>query len=274
MMKYNLLYTLALLLLFACEEIPPIIEPGGGGSDTTVQRRVLVEELTGERCVNCPAGHQALESLKQLYGDRLVIVSIHAGFFAVPYPQSDAGLANPEGNAVLNYLGAPLGYPAAVVNRRLFAGEERLAVGQAQWPGYINDVLKEAPVVEVDIATNYLAPTRNLQATVTLTPLAVRPEGDLLLSVFLVEDKVRDPQETPTGVDPDYEHRHVFRASLSLILGNRLAQAWEVGEPIRFDYNVFLPDNWVGENSSLVAFVHRDGDDKEVLQVNEEKLVP
>src|SRR5436190_11644271 len=46
-------------------------------------KKVLVEDYTGHTCGNCPAGGVLLnDSLKTKYGDDIVVVSVHAGYFA------------------------------------------------------------------------------------------------------------------------------------------------------------------------------------------------
>jgi len=65
--------------LMACQErrdIQPVV-PGG-------DRIVLLEEFTGKGCTNCPKGSREIENLLAIYDSNLVVVSIHAGFFANP----------------------------------------------------------------------------------------------------------------------------------------------------------------------------------------------
>ena len=38
--------------------------------DVTVMRRVLIEDFTGQRCVNCPTATQTISDLQQAYGSR------------------------------------------------------------------------------------------------------------------------------------------------------------------------------------------------------------
>ena len=46
----------------------------------TVQRNVLIEDFTGQRCIFCPAATEAIAQLQARYGDdKLIAVAIHAG---------------------------------------------------------------------------------------------------------------------------------------------------------------------------------------------------
>ena len=47
------------------------------------ERRVLLEDFTGQKCRNCPKAHREISSLKEVYGDNLIAVSIHAGGYAL-----------------------------------------------------------------------------------------------------------------------------------------------------------------------------------------------
>ncbi|MBK7873121.1 MAG: Omp28-related outer membrane protein [Saprospiraceae bacterium] len=217
------------LWLLSCEEIPPIIspiDPNPGGGE--VQRSILVEEYTGVRCVNCPAGSEALQALINIYGERLVVVSFHAGFFAPPYPESKFDLRTPDGDNLLNFLGSPLGYPAAVVNRRLFDGEPRLQLGQSQWPGYIAQEIAIAPKVKIELQRNYNDANRQLTLNVNLEVLENLDATDVRLSVALTEDDIEDVQLTPAGKQTDYKHKHVLRDMLSNFDGNPLTESLNV----------------------------------------------
>lgn len=281
-MKKCLLYSLmaALALAFsACEEIPPVLNPNMGGNTggptdlENQQRQVLIEEFTGVRCVNCPAGAQAILSLRNIHGDRLIPVSIHAGFFAQPYTQSIENYATPDANAIQSYLGEPLGYPTAVVNRQQFAGEATLQVGQGSWAGYVADELTQAPRIKLAATHTYDPITRQLSGTLALHPQENITESDVRYTILLVQDHIQDYQLTPQGVNPVYDHRHVFRAALTSTSGTQIPEALNEGQVLSKNFSYTLPTNWLAENCYLVLFAHLNGDSKEVLQAIEVKVI-
>lgn len=261
------------LWLLSCEEIPPVlnpVDPNPGSGE--VQRSVLVEEYTGVRCVNCPAGSEALQALINVYGDRLAVVSFHAGFFAPPYAESKYDFRTPDGNNLLNFLGSPLGYPAAVVNRRLFEGEPRLQLGQSQWPGYIAQEIAIAPKIKIDLQRNYNDVNRQIDLSVNLQILENLDATDVRLSVALTEDDIEDVQLTPAGKQADYKHKHVLRAMLSNFDGNPLTESLTVGSKIAKSFSYTLPAEWRADKCKLIVFVHVGGDKKDVLQVAQVKV--
>lgn len=267
------LFAICYLLLNNCTEIPPDINPidpnPGSGN---VQRSVLVEEYTGVRCVNCPAGSEALQALSNIYGDRLAIISLHAGFFAPPYAESKYDFRTPDGDNLLNYLGSPLGYPAAVVDRRLFDGEARLQLGQSQWAGYIAQEIAEVPKVKIELQQNYNDTNRQLDLTVNLQILESLEDKDVRLSVALTEDDIEDVQLTPTGKQADYKHKHVLRAMLSNFDGNPLSESLTSNIKVARNFTYTLPAEWNADHCKLIAFVHLGGDKKDILQVAQVKL--
>lgn len=277
--RLPLLYILLAFALWSCEEISPIISPvmevenvcSEPASLGTQARQVLIEEFTGVRCVNCPAGSQALQELKEQYGERLVAVSIHAGSFSPPYPDSYDTLRTPTGESILSFLGEPLGYPTAVINRKRFPGGFNLQLGRNVWPGAIAQELETPPVVQLDINPLYNSENRLLEACVTVELLEDLSGQEVFLSVFLAEDKVVDLQLTPgsSTPDPNYVHKHVFRASLTNFAGNLLQGELSSGTLLQRSFAIELLDKWKSEDCSLVAFVHVGGDTKEVLQAQE-----
>ncbi len=55
--------------------------------NSTPPKKVLAEDYTGMLCGNCPyAGTKLNDTIRPGYGDRLIVISVHAGFFAAPCP--------------------------------------------------------------------------------------------------------------------------------------------------------------------------------------------
>ncbi len=255
----QIIFFLSLIIWAACSEISPIVPSLG-------DKKVLVEEFTGVRCVNCPAGAAELENLKSIYGDRLVVVSIHAGDFAPPYSDSKYDFRTTEGTALEAWLGVPLGYPTAVVNRKKFDGQRSVQVTKANWAGLIADESKTVSLLNLVINKKYIKDSRDLTMTVTLIPTEKLPD-DLRLSVLLTENDVVDQQETPQGKKSDYNHKHVLRRIIS---GD--AKGVVLNGALSWTGNFKVPTTWVAEKCQLVVVAHRGGDIKDVLQVSEVKL--
>ena len=103
------------------------------------RRAVLLEEFTGQMCTNCPEAQRRISSMKEQYGDQLVVVGIHAGNFGLA--ESDygsLGLMQPEGDEYATRWNIE-SYPAGVIDRT--SG----VLNAPDWAAYVrNEVTKEA----------------------------------------------------------------------------------------------------------------------------------
>ena len=279
--KYLSISFLALFVLlgFACEEVAPILNPtdgttGGGGPVSTQQRQVVIEEFTGVRCVNCPAASEAIAALVGVYGERLVPVAIHAGFFAVPYPESaDAGLETSTGGAILTFLGEPLGFPTAVVNRRNFDGEENRQVVQNTWAGYIAEELAQDPTVRIDLNSAYNDATGNVDIEADLYIDENIDFEDVRLTVYITESNITATQLTPAGVDEDYKHKHAFRTVVTATEGDIINESLTAGSVITRNLSVTLDPSWVAAECDIVAIVHQGGAVLDVIQAHQVPVI-
>ena len=274
-MKNKFFIYLVLLVGFsACQEIPPLV----GISDDTIdptedqQKKVLVEEYTGVQCVNCPEGAAIIKGLKQQYSSRLIPIAVHAGDFAFPISESNQILFTGQTNAFMNFVGAPLFYPAAAVNRIQFDGQTGIIIGKDDWPAKVAEQLNEELMVEVYLTATYDVSDRSASVTVDLNPLASLNYDDLILTVVLLEDDINEAQVTPSGVDVDYVQEHVLRDFFTPTSGESI-DPLVVGASISRDYSLTVSNDFVAEHCQIVAFLSRGGADKEVFQVNAEYLV-
>ena len=268
-----------LLFFLACSEVPPVVtpaQPGGNtGGNTSVddqKRQVLIEEFTGIRCVNCPAGSAAIEDLLTIHGDQLVAISLHAGFFSSPpHPNTSDDFITSAGDQILSFLGEPIGYPTAVVDRTPLNGE--LQQGLGDWAGSIATALQQEPQVKIDLQTEFSDAGRELGIEVTLFGQDnLTDGGNLSLTVLLVESGIADPQTTPDGVQDDYVHKHVLREAVTNPIGDPLSDPLTAGTQQTHSFELELDGRYDATKTAVVAFVHRTEGSKEVLQAMQTKI--
>jgi len=272
--KVAVFLALGALLLWGCNEEPlrvTLIQP------EPADRNILVEEFTGVRCVNCPQGTDEILNLQAIYGKNVVAVAIHAGFFAQRYPDSKFDFKIPQGTAIEEWLGAPLGYPAAVINRTLFPGEQSKQLPRQSWAGHIANELSKQPAVRITVQTNFDISTRELEAKVLIVA-EQNINHPTRLSIMLTEDNIIDPQAdvaAPGGKTVDYLHKHVLREMLTNFDGNPLAENMQRGQVIERNFKYTIPQSelpwWKVEDMHLLAFVTAAGGGSpgEVLNVEE-----
>ena len=85
MCRITILLLSLLPLLFSCDYIDEnerfiVVDSHFEQPDTeSVVKNVLLEDFTGQRCVNCPRGSEVIEQLQEAYPERLIAVGIHGG---------------------------------------------------------------------------------------------------------------------------------------------------------------------------------------------------
>ena len=236
--------------LFSCDNIAEddrlVYEPL-----PEVKRSVLIEDFTGQRCVNCPNAAEEIHSLQQEYGDSVVIaVGIHGGPMAVkpnPARPNVVGLATDLGDAYNDYWKVEQ-WPMGMVNR---SG----VCAYTDWKARVREELqKTAPV---DIVVGNYKPDENGSITVFASLTGVRGRTTGKLQIWIVEDNIKAIQLMPDGsANQDYVHQHVFRGAVNGDWGEDIAVDEGGVTTVFRDYD--LPDDWNRENLSLVAFVYND----------------
>lgn len=258
-------------LLLSCEEVPVRLpsapDPGGG----VYTQNVLIEEYTGVRCQNCPAGAQLLEELKRIHGDRLVILSIHGGFFAQPANlENKFRLDNAFGAALIRLFNEPLGYPSAMISRKIFDGQSSRFLGGGFWAGYIDEEKNKDPLIGMALKIVSDFNQRKLQIKVLTEALSDQSQS-LSLSIVVTEDNIRDAQLTPTGVDTNYIHRHVMRSFITSISGDPIG-ILPVNVIKTFEYASGYSEEWKTGDLRVIAFIHEPAPAFRVVQVVEGKI--
>jgi len=253
------------------EPVNPIEEVIPPPEETNQQKVVLLEEFTGVRCPNCPAGSELAEELASQYEGQVIIVSIHSGVFSIPYPNAE-NFKSADGIEIENLLGKAAAYPSAAINRKLFEGENRPIIPSTKWNNYIKAELDEPALAYLNLNTvNY--ETGNLQLT-TSVQFFEKLESTIKLSVMLIEDDIVSPQDVDGTKVDNYVHKHVLRAMLSPFNGTLIGLSANPDSTYQnsFTFNEFA-SNWDENNMSIVAFLHGSGNDLSVLQATTVPLI-
>ena len=260
---------LAAALFYGCEEMPIQIPELSVG-----ERKVLVEELTGVRCPNCPDGTATLTALGAQLGDNLVVVSIHAApGYDAPYPENKYDFRTPDGTAMANFIGQASFFPTASIDRRIVPPETEPYLPRQIWPGVIAEELDKSPVVGIFMESDFDAVSRRLDITVKLAPNQTL-SGEHRLTVLITQDSIQDVQKYGLQIVPDYYHRHVLRDVITQATGDVISEPLNANAAVEKKFSITLPAEWDAKHCSVVAFVHHGTDpDKEVLQVEEKHVI-
>lgn len=213
------------------------------------QSMVLLEEYTGMRCVNCPAASRQAQVLAETYGEKLIVVSIHAGSFAVPSGIFLPDLRTPAGNDYFSWFGFA-GTPSGAVNRANY--RESLSVDPASWASVVSTELQRKAFLDMEVTVDFQDEKDSYRVRTQITPKAGTPSlNELTLTLWLVEDSIVTPQIIPGGIEPEYIQRHVLRGALNGTWGELLPMA----ESCVMEHEYTLPEAYAIEHCSVVAFV-------------------
>ena len=220
-----------------------------------VGRAVLIEDLTGQRCINCPTGTDIINGIIETYGeDNVIAVGIHCGPLGFAGNSKRVGLKTDTGDEYYTHWanGTNLGQPSAIFNRKKGKGP---IDNLNNWAAEVGLIISEKANLSVNIANAYDAKTRKL--TTKVGAFGVNGTVSGKLQVWIVEDGIKAMQMMPDGsANQDYIHNHVFRAAVNGTWGEEVTV--KEGETTSKDYSYVLPETWNAENISVVAFVYND----------------
>ena len=220
-----------------------------------VGRAVLIEDLTGQSCINCPTGTDIINGIIQTYGeDNVIAVGIHCGPLGFKGNAKRVGLMTDTGDEYYKYWanGTNLGQPSAVFNRKIGPSDNF-----NNWAAEVGLIISEKANLSVDIANAYDAKTRKLTIKVGAYGVNDTVSVSGKLQVWIVEDGIKAMQKMPDGsANQEYIHNHVFRAAVNGTWGEEVTV--KEGETTTKQYPYVLPETWNAENISVVAFVYND----------------
>lgn len=218
------------------------------------QRMVLLEDYTGQRCINCPEAHDVATELHNQYPENLIVVSMHAGGFGIPAP---TGLMQPEGNEYARMAGVE-DYPSGSINRR--GGVKTTD----KWGAAVLEEMKDTSYVQLELQASLSDTIVNVSAKT----IALKQIADAKLQLWVLEDSIVTVQLFPGGkADLKYVHNHVYRASVNGVGGESVTLP--LGESVTIEKSCTKVEEWVAKNLSVVAFVYNNSG---VLQAAQCKL--
>lgn len=227
-----------------------------------VGRAILIEDFTGQRCINCPTGTDIINGIIKTYGeDNVIAVGIHSGPQGFPGNAKVMGLMTDTGNEYYKHWDktSQMGQPWVVFNRKTSPDSH-----YNNWAAMVGTIISEKANLSVEIANAYDAATRTI--TTTVGAYGVNGTVNGKLQVWILEDGIKGYQKMPDGSSNyDYVHNHVFRAAVNGTWGEDVTV--KEGETTTKQYSYVLPETWKAENISVVAFVYNSNDKNEVGSV-------
>ncbi len=252
--------------------------------DSTNRKKVLLEDYTGHRCVNCPSAASTAHMLKEQFGDNLIIMAVHAGYYSepegAPYNydfRTQAGDAFDHGD----YFNISMnGNPNGTVNR-IKNGTGGYHIKPGDWGINIVEQLALPQLAEIIITNNYVASTRTLNVKID-SEFLLDANGVYKLGVYLIEDSIIKPQknnEPSNGPVPDimdYAHMHVLRGAINDTWGEQIPNT-PINTIATKNYSYVLDNEFDENHCHVIAFIYRDDDADgtkyEIVQADEKKII-
>jgi len=245
---------------------------------TEMHRNILVEDFTGHLCGNCPEAAHELDQLHDIYGDTLIVISIHPN---TSFNEVQTGTGKyetdwkiEEAEQIFDAFNMPSSLPRVMINRE----ESSPADFAIKCSGNVLADRSVCAKIEIELLNNVT--------------------GSFQIVSCLVEDSITDYQTVYPGKHPgytgasddtysNYMHRHVLRdlfghygvneggAALSgSIWGDAITGSTNAGDIKQYVISSSpMPALWDENHLYIVSYVFDDST-KEVLQVIETKITP
>lgn len=299
MKKYFFILSfLSAIILQSCDYVSnpneTLSSTSTGSTDTSTvihERRVLVEDYTGHKCTACPQAAIEAQNLINTFGEKVVVIGVHAGFFATPSTPAGAPAGSylvdfrtAAGNAYDSptYFGiSNVGNPNGMINRKDYNASSAAHVkSYGTWATEVAALLAKPAVADLKITNTYDTTTRSLSInTVSQFVSDTLLTGNYNLVVMITQDSIVDWQLDGTSHVSNYIHRHVLRDNVNGTWGENLVNGTITPNgTITKNYVYTLPGAYLGNTCNakhchIVAFIYNTIN-YEVLQAAEAKVIP
>ena len=241
-----------------------------------IKKNVLIEDFTGQNCVNCPAATDVIHQLQQgAAGAHIIAVGIHGGSMSYSIDKLPFGLATAIGETYNKDWGVS-SWPSGMVDRQ--GGLLEFTA----WPSAAASRLQLDPAVDMQLSTAFDGNASDTQwgkaeITVKLSELQAGALENAYVNVWITEGNIVARQTKPEGSDNAYVHQHVLRDVLTPAYGEKvMSQDAEGMATCTFSYDI--PKTYGRSsktdvlNMAVVAFVTK-GEKGEVMQAEEARIV-
>ena len=240
-------------------------------------KKILLEDYTGHTCGNCPRAAEKATELKEVYGEFVIPIAVHVGYFAEPYSTGDkyqTDFRTDAGNNWNQHFGnSSAGNPNGMINRIEFPSSHIFQY--TQWEEKIVEQLEEDPIVGLQIKSSYDS-LLNLICIDVQTKILSSLSNEINITVVLLENKIISKQTDYAAENDyieDYEHKHVLRKGLNGAWGEPIGDGLHtVGQLYTHRFCVDKKSDWNASNLTVVAYVSNP-ETYEVLQAEEIHLI-
>ncbi len=279
------LWLIAVGSLISCsEELPPVIMTEEekplldtfyiGSVPAASVKKVLLFDVTGVRCNNCPKAAVLAKNLVSSNSGRVEVVAL--------YPKTPMSLTFPwagfdtmstiEAEQIATAMGGITSLPLGAVDQVAFNGSKLL--NTSDWGAAVTAQLGKTSPFNLSVKSNWKSADGKSRVeikAVANAAIASNYKWVVAITENGVKSKQSD-QDAPGGMVDDYEHEHALRGVVGSFLGTEVNTAAVPAGYVREKHFYLVPKaKWVAANCDVVVWIY-DADTKEVVQVEKVSL--
>jgi len=271
----------AMPLIFAsCDNVDDdekLVYPQGQTSqqtaitDTNSIQRVLLEDYTGWKCVNCPRAAVVASNLLNKYKDSLVVMAVHCGSFATPnVANGNVNFSTEYGEKWCKDFGIT-SFPAGLINRT--KGSSGYYIANNDWESKVTEEMVKTHLMDINLGVAYRSQTNKILVS-TQNVFLQDVSFPTLINVVVVESGlvgVQANENSTYGTTPlikDYVFNHVLRKN-GLVDYSLSSLAVSKGTKLNKNYLLSVDSDIKNINNCKVIVFVTNANTKEVVQVNE-----
>ena len=280
----KIIYSLLLILpLFwvSCDKIEDdemLVYPKGQTSentpitDTVSQQRVLLEDYTGWKCVNCPRAAAKATELISKYGEKLIVMAVHSTAFASPSASNNnVDFRTEYGEKWATDFGCT-SLPTGIINRTKIG--DAYPIGDANWDTQIQSTIStKEHLMDINLGAIYKESYNKILVS-TENVFLKDVSYPTLINVLVIESGIvgvqlnSNPDYGTTPKIEDYVFNHVLRKNglIGYPLSNSVVSK---GTTISTNYLIDVDTDIQDISKCKIVVFVTNANTKEVVQVNE-----
>ncbi len=277
-MKRRLIYIALVLATGFCScdyvsnPVEPVVDPNNNNGEScpdakfkdnpTPYRTVLVEDYTAHKCTACPQAAIVATNLEKNYGEKVVVVAIHSGYFAEPDKKDYREEFRTEATKAYDLQFVPDTWPSGPVNRTDYGNPATFFKSYSSWSTEVSKTLQAAPDAFIQMDSEYSTTDSMVCVQVWSKFLNMGlNSADYKLCIMLTQDSIIAPQLNAGVLIKEYVHNHVLRDNINGTWGDSLLSGSVIPTPIIKKYRFKLKHDYNGlvckpKNCHLVAFIY------------------
>lgn len=209
------------------------------------RKTILVEEFTGQKCINCPVAAEVLQKIVSANSPNIITISLHAKRTKQTNPALESDLAE----ACAEKFGVQSVVPGIIINRLPMDNSGlKYSDDRSTWSSLIQRFVNQKATHRLQVKTEAVT-GRNISLSVLGTNVSSQsPADNIGLAIWVVED-IYEEQQIAGKVEPHYLHHNVLRGALTNDV------SYKIGEKHTVKADLPLTVKEV-KNAKIVAYIY------------------